>query len=206
MKKKLDSRNLVIKPKTIKNLDSVKGKRTGRGYIEQSEHFMEYDRWLKSGWSTRFCSRKAFELFGENISHQTFANYVKKIPPGEVLQSDILRKKLVEADLIIEALHELDVAIYQTKGRIDKGLEFEKKSPLPLVAVDNEFRLLHDLLKTRLQLEGRLKEVPQTAVAVSNNIDFEKPSVEDDEASDIRFIRRMEEVANKLKQQMGLSD
>ena len=206
MNKKSNSTLVDIKPKTLQKSDIVIPERKGHSLIERSEHFFEYDSWVKCGRSTRFCSQKALELFNEEISHNSFALYARKIPPTEFISNNILRQKLQEVSFLIDGLYELDVLIELSKKRLDDGMEFEKKSPLPLVAVDNEVRILHELLKTRLQMEGRLKEVPQAAVAVSSNISLDTGIREDDNESNERFISRMEEVANKLRQQMGLSD
>jgi len=204
MNKKSNSTLVDIKPKTLQKSDIVIPERKGHSLIERSEHFFEYDSWVKCGRSTRFCSQKALELFNEEISHNSFALYARKIPPTEFISNNILRQKLQEVSFLIDGLYELDVLIELAKKRLDDGMKFEDKAPMPL-AINNEiFRIMHDLLKTKLTLEGRLKEMPQSAVAVSNNISFDTRVKEGDNESNERFISRMEEVAGKLRAQLKI--
>ncbi|MGH2612408.1 MAG: hypothetical protein ACRDFB_05100, partial [Rhabdochlamydiaceae bacterium] len=79
-----------------------------------------YIRWLQNDWSVRECSRKAKELFNENISYEAFRQYKLAMSSDEIVP-DLFAKHIGNQDLDINEEKILMQQIIILKQRIFKA-------------------------------------------------------------------------------------
>lgn len=165
--------------------------------VEKSRNFQTYSQWVKSGWSATLCERKAYELFGEVISHDSFRNYGKRLYPIDVIPTSIMRKKLRRVDVILDEVAELDVLISNQKLRVGRALEREEAMPLPMKIVDDMIRTLKELIETRAKLTGKLRG-PMTSVAAQQTTVIPEAVMRGSEMSDDELDENIKSILDNL--------
>jgi len=137
--------------------DSYFKQRENKTEVEESRHFRQYDRWIRSGWSSRLCSRMAYEVYAEKISHKSFLRYRKKIPKREILGSSWSPSEMAEVEVMIDKVVVLENCLMEQFRRMALARDLEEKSGFPPKQMDT---IIGSVVKIILSLHVIERQLP----------------------------------------------
>lgn len=142
-------------------MDSTEERKKGWDKITKSPHRQFYRQALRQGWSSKRLESYAKEKFDEDISHDTFSRYRRRMPTKFLLPAGMLRKRLKVAEIEIDALAELQVMIAVQQKRVDMWLEKERLTDVPVEQCRRDIETLNSMIKQLVELQQDLGTMPK---------------------------------------------
>jgi len=140
------------------NVDSI---RSTIAQLEQnSELKQEVFDMLCSGWSPARVSRHLFKTKGVKLTPAAVRTFLDEIPPAFVLPLSLIKTKLLQLDIVVDAVGELNRLLMIQEGRVSAALLVEEVSPGGEKSITLEAtRLLKEYWKSLMEFVALLQSI-----------------------------------------------
>lgn len=152
--------------------------------VEKSENFKMYDALVRSGYSSYQLERLAKNVYNEDIAHDSFVNYRKKLPVHVIFHHSLIRKKEEDFDVQIDEEIECVEMIIKLKTRIDYLMKWEGgEKQVTQQEIARTSDQIHKWVYLLAELRGKVKAVinNNTINTQINNVqnNIQRTTVED---------------------------